>query len=66
MIFRALETFYSGETKSGYVEGFTYTVRKGNHLLAECVKLWLMEGRVEIVSDSEVPESEVSGSGFVR
>lgn len=65
MKFRALKTFYSEETKSGYVEGFFYTVRPGNDLLKGLVDEWLEEGVVEVIY-ADPDKGKVGGSGIVR
>jgi hypothetical protein len=56
-LFTALVTFYSPETNSTYIEGLGYTVRPGNHVLAELVKGWLSEGKVSLGG----PESRIEG-----
>lgn len=59
----ALKTFYCEETKSGYVEGFKYTVREGNDLLKKLARKWAEEGVVEFIHDNE---ASLGGSGEVR
>ena len=45
--FKALETFYSIETKSMYVKGMTYNVLVGNALMLRMVKIWREQGKVK-------------------
>ena len=59
MNFRALETFDSEEMKSGYVKGFTYTIRTPE--LERCAAVWLEEGKIELVETG----SRTAGSGKV-
>jgi len=55
--FTALEDFWSDETQSGYVEGFSYTI--GGDKLDRLVQQWLKEGKVQIGG----PAAKVTGIG---
>ncbi|MCF6216840.1 MAG: hypothetical protein L3J58_11805 [Emcibacter sp.] len=46
--FHVLEYFVDPKTKSQYIEGQKYTVRKGNKALDEKVKYWAAGGKVKI------------------
>lgn len=67
MRFRALQTFDSVEVRSRYVTGLSYTVRPGNDLLAGLVKIWLPEGKVEVITERDATErkARITGSGKV-
>lgn len=44
--FKALITFDSPETKSTYLEGFSYTIRSGNRYLNALAEVWVFQGKV--------------------
>jgi hypothetical protein len=61
------QDFFSTETRSQYVKGQRYTVRKGNDKLALLVKQWLDAGKVFVpaVKPGQSQPAFVHGKGTV-
>lgn len=47
--FRVREDFFSEALQSHYCRGLLYTIRPGDSLLAESARIWLSEGKIEMV-----------------
>lgn len=61
--FEATEDFFSAELQSAYVQGLRYTRRTGDDLLGTLMVRWEAEGKIWLLSETEVSlESQVSGA----
>ena len=65
MVFEALTNFWSPVLRSAYVTGRQYTVHPSNAKLANEVREWEKDGRIQWVADQE-PRARISGVGTVR
>jgi len=45
--FIALKTFESQDLKSTYCQGYEYSIREGDEVLATLAPLWYSEGRIK-------------------
>lgn len=67
MKFRAIQDFFSEETRSQYCEGLTYTVRTEDEVLAGLLQQWVKDGMIEVIDpNQEPPMAEVQARGDVK
>lgn len=59
MKFRALQNFDCLVTKSQYVKGLVYTIRRGNTALASRARKWAAQGKITFIDGG----AAVTGKG---
>ena len=64
-IFEALQTFEAPETKSTYLEGFTYTIVDNNKLLNNLAEVWALQGKIRFLH-AESNKAQIRGVGHVE
>ena len=60
--FTAAQDFYSEETRSHYLKGYSYTARAGDHVLRGLIPRWISESK--IVEGG--PQATMTGQGQVQ